>query len=107
VHGRLAWDSDDLPYERLLERIAKDGGRYAVIVDYDVVPSTTDVRAAFKVLDIAGEKMNIAVEGMRGPEEGRPGRAYLAVPYDITTVMVMAYLDEQNLPMKLTLVHPV
>jgi len=48
--------------------------------------------------------MNIVVEGMRGPEDGRPGRA---VQYDIAPMLVMAYLDEQNLPMKLTLVHPV
>lgn len=107
TYNKLTWDSGGLSYERILERIADDGGRYAVVIDYDLVPPTTDARAAFKLLDVAGEKMNMVVEGMRGPEEGRPGRAYLAVPYDIAPVLVMAYLDEQNLPMKLTLIHPV
>lgn len=104
---RLAWDSGGLPYNRILERIAEDGGRYTVVIDYEVVPPSVDPVSAFKLLDVAGEKMNIAVEGMHAPKDRRPGRAYLAVPYDIAPVLVTAYLDEQNLPMKVTLVHPV
>jgi hypothetical protein len=107
TYNKLTWDSGGLPYERILECIAEDCGRYAVIIDYDLVPPTTDAQPAFKLLDVAGEKMNMVVEGMRGPEDGRPGRAYLAVPYDIAPILVMAYLDEQKLPMRLTLVHPV
>ena len=44
---------------------------------------------------------------LHAPKDRRPGRAYLAVPYDIAPVRVTASLDEQNLPMKVTLVHPV
>jgi hypothetical protein len=31
----------------------------------------------------------IAVEGMRAPRHGKPGRAYLAVPYDIAPAQVI------------------
>jgi hypothetical protein len=107
TYNKLTWDSQGLPFERIGERIAEDGGRYAVILDYDRVPPTVDPGSAFKLLDVAGEKLNIAVEGMRAPKDGRPGRAYLAVPYDIAPMLVIASLEEQNLPMRLTLVHPI
>jgi hypothetical protein len=107
TYNKLTWDGDDVPFEGIGKRIEEDGGRYAVIIDYDLMPPIPDAQPAFKLLDLAAEKMNMAVEGMRGPRDGKPGRTYLAVPYDITPALVMAYLDEQNLPMKLTLVHPV
>ena len=52
TYNKLTWDSGGLPYERILERIAEDGGRYAVVIDFDLVPLSTDARAAFKLLDL-------------------------------------------------------
>jgi hypothetical protein len=107
TYNKLTWDANGLPYNRMLERIAEDGGRYAVVIDYEVVPPTSDAASAFKSLDTAGMKANFVVEGIRAPREGRPGRVYFAVPYDVAPMLVIAYLDEQNLPMTLTLMHPV
>ena len=101
----LAWDANGVPFNRILTRIAEDGGRYAVIVDYEVTPRS-DVREAFKALDLAGEWSNIAVEGLRAPRNGKPGRAYLAVPYDMKPGLVLKRLRARKLPMSLTLVHP-
>ena len=77
-----------------------------MIVGYVVSPSAPDLQTAFKALDRAGEKVNIVVEGSLGPEASRPGRAYLAVPYEMTVEAVLVYLRAQSLPMSLTLVHP-
>ena len=107
TYNKLTWDANGVPFERIDERIAEDGGRYAAIIDYDLLPPTANAQAAFKLLDVAGEKMNIAVEGMCAPKRGNPGRAYLAVPSDLPPMVVMADFDEHDLPMKLTLVHPV
>lgn len=105
--GMLTWDSFGLPHERLRERIEEDGGRYAVIVDYTLDSPTQDVQAAFSALDIVCEQANIAVEGCFGPKKERPGRAYLAVPYDLKPADVMNYLHGKKLPLSLTLAHPV
>ena len=105
--GMLTWDSFGLPYERIRERIEEDGGRYAVILDYTLESSAQDAQAAFSALDIAGEQANIAVEGCFTPKKERPGRAYLAVPYNLKPTDVMKYLRGKSLPMSLTLVHPV
>jgi hypothetical protein len=107
TYNKLSWDAAGVPYERIGERIVEDGGRYAVIIDYKLVPSTADPQRAFKLLDKAGEEANIAVEGCLAPKDSRPGRAYLAVPYEMQPNVVMAHLSAQDLPMSLTLVHPV
>lgn len=104
--GYLTWDSGGLPYERLGERIAEDGGRWAVIVDYVLLDPAGDVRKAFSALDVAGERANIAVEGCYEPMEGRPGQAYLAVPAELAVEDVMTMLAGWNLPLSFTLVHP-
>jgi hypothetical protein len=105
--GFLTWDSLDLPYRRLGERIAKDGGRFAMIVDYSLLDPRGDAQAAFSVLDRAGERANVAVEGCYGPELGKPGRAYLAVPSELKVQAVLTLLAREHLPMTLTVVHPV
>lgn len=107
VYKRLTWDSEGLPFERVHERIVDDGGRYAVIIDYELVPRDSDLQPAFTAFDIAGEKVNVSVEGCYGPTPERPGRVYLAVPYAMTIAALLSYFDEQNLPLSLTLVHPV
>ncbi|HEY2031456.1 MAG TPA: hypothetical protein VGH20_19830 [Myxococcales bacterium] len=80
VRRMLMWDSDDVPYDRISERIAEDGGRYAVIIDYKLVPPLTDALTGFKLLDLAGEKMKHRRRGHARPErpparQGVPRRA--------------------------------
>ena len=103
VYNKLTWNSEGLPFERIVD----DGGRYAVILDYELVPRGSDPQPAFSALDVAGENANVSVEGCYGPTAERPGRVYLAVPYAMTTAALLAYFDDQNLPLSLTLVHPV
>ena len=104
--GMLTWDSLGLPCQSIGERIEEDGGRYLVIIDYTLGSFARGTRAAFAALDTAGEDANIAVEGCFGPKDGKPGRACLAVPYELQPEDVLKYLRERNLPMSLTLVHP-
>lgn len=107
VYNKLTWDREGLPFERIRERIVEDGGRYTVIIDYELSPPGSDPQPAFSALDVAGENANVNVEGCFGPTAERPGRAYFAVPYAMSIAALLAYLDEQNLPMSLRLVHPV
>ncbi len=106
-HGVLSWDSEGLPYEQVAERIIEDGGRWAMILDYQVMDAAADSQAAFSALDLAGEEADIAVEGCFAPGRGRPGRAYLAVPATLDVDDVLTFLERQDLPMSMTLVHPV
>ena len=104
--GYLAWDSGGLPFERIPERIAEDGGRWAMIIDYVPLDPASDVQHAFDALDIAAEAENIAVEGCYSPNERRPGRAYLAVPAELGVDDVLRMLSAWKLPMTFTLIHP-
>ncbi len=81
--GMLMWDDGKLQYERIGEKIIEDGGRWAMILDYELLDPTGDAQEAFSALDCAGEKYNVAVEGFYGPRDDRPGRAYLAVPQEL------------------------
>jgi len=65
------------------------------------------VKQAFQALDVAGEAANFAVEGCYAPKEGRPGRAYLAVPYATKAAHVLKYFREKSLGLSFTLVHPI
>jgi hypothetical protein len=78
-----------------------------MIVDYVLHPGRDDVKAAFSALHDAAEKVDLVVEGLRSPSDGRPGRAYLAAPYALGVADVFALLREAELPLTLTLVHPV
>lgn len=106
TYNKLTWDRGDLPFERISERIAEDAGRYAVILDYHLCPPDPDPQAAFAVLDRICANVNVSAEGCFGPQEGRPGRVYLAVPNSVGPATVLAYLEKQKLAMTLTLVHP-
>jgi hypothetical protein len=102
----LVWDSEGLPFERIGERIVEDGGRWAMILDFVLNDPTGDAQEAFNVLDRAGEKGDIVVEGCYGPRPGKPGRVYLAVPREMGVDDVMTFLRDQSLPISLTLIHP-
>lgn len=105
--GLLCWDRAGVPWERIGERLVEDDGRWAMILDYELLDPAGDPHAAFDALDAAGERRDIAVEGCFGARPGRPGRAYLAIPSDQTVDEVLAYLHEQKLPLAFSLVHPV
>lgn len=106
-YGRLTWDAAGVPHEQIGARIAEDGGRWAMILDYTLVAPATDAPTAFKALDKAGDEADIAVEGCYAPKALKAGRAYLAVPCAMTPDDVLRIFQARGLPLTLTLVHPV
>lgn len=105
--GHLAWNRQDVPFSEIGTQIDEDAGRWAMIIDYQLRrDSSDDLQAAFRRLDLAGESADIMVEGAFVRKDKRGGRAYLAVParFDVSTVLRM--LDNAQLPLELTLVHP-
>lgn len=97
--GRLTWDAEGVPFER----IAEDGGRYAMIVDYQ--PRGADAKAVWKELVARAEAKGCVPEGCFGPRDGEPGRMYLAVPKELEPDEVMDWLGELD-SVDLTLIHP-
>ena len=97
TYRKLTWEVRD--------PIEEDGGRYTVIVEY-VVPASGDVPTAFSALIEVGMKVNVRVQGCFAPKEDQPGLACLAVPVAVDARTVLAYFGRQDLPMSLTLVHP-
>jgi uncharacterized protein len=67
-------------------RIVRKGGRFAMIVDYAVATQLAPLGGLLR------EHFDVVSEGCFGPEEGRPGRLYLAVPrrFAAKTVFVAA-----------------
>lgn len=113
VDSFLTWDSGGVPWSKIGTRIAKDGGRYAMIVDYAPHGTATDAadRAYAALRDACEtskvlEKPPIVCEGAFGPRSGKPGRAYLAVKNELRPTAVMKRLAASDLPCELTLVHP-
>jgi hypothetical protein len=104
--GMLMWDRGDIAWSEIGTRIDKDSGRWLMIVDYELDPPDGHTEMAFSTFDVAASNLNIVVEGCFGPRGNKPGRAYLAVPAEHDVDEVMDYLRSQNLPLKLTLVHP-
>jgi hypothetical protein len=96
--GFPVWDRDGVPWKKIGSRIAKDGGRWAMIVDYR--PD------GFRELATACKAADIICEGAWGPRDGEPGRAYLAVPNALDDVAVMARLRAAKLPCELIQIHP-
>lgn len=104
--GALSWDRGGVPFEQVTERIVEDGGRWGMILDYQPRDRGEDAEDAFRALQAAGRKAEIVVERGFAPENGEPGRAYLAVPPHLEVGDVLHFLDVQRLPVTLTLVHP-
>jgi len=83
-----------------------------VIVDY-VPHAGTTAKAAFKALTRVFEReggdladAEAVCEGAVAPREQRPGRAYLAVKYDLLPATVLARLRAANPSCDLILIHP-
>lgn len=93
--GVPTWDRNGVPWKKIGTRIAADGGRWAMIVDYV---------GDFRALADACAKHDLICEGAWAPREDRPGRVYLAVSNAVDDVAVMELLRE--VPCTLTQIHP-
>jgi hypothetical protein len=105
ANGRLAWDSEGVAFDDIGTRIEEDAGRWAMVVDYELRPGFTDLTAAFRALDVVGERSDLVVEGSFARREGRAGRAYVAVPVALGVDAALERLSTDALV--LTLIHPV
>jgi hypothetical protein len=103
--GMLDWDSEGVEFQHIGSRIYQDAGRWATIIDYQAGPDG-DLKATFDALDIAGEKVDIAVEGAWARKDGRGGRAYLAVPRSKRVADVLAWLKSPAVNLTFDLIHP-
>ena len=96
--GRLTWKDG--------ERIAEDGGRWLLILDYEIIDGKMASTPAFQALAMTAEAAGIVVEGCFSPRNERPGRAYFAVPDAMNVGDVLDTLTSARLPVKLDVVHP-
>jgi hypothetical protein len=103
--GMLEWDREGLAFDHIGRRILEDSGRWAMIIDYKAT-SSCDLDATFRALDVAGETVDIAVEGAYVEKNGGSGRAYLAVPRSQSVADVLAWLRSSEVGLSFTLVHP-
>jgi hypothetical protein len=104
--GFPTWDRDGVPWSKIGTRIHEDGGRWAMIVDYEPHPGDETGNIAFRALAKACAGFEIICEGCVGPRSGRPGRAYLAVPKHLGDPQVMTKLRGESLPCELIQIHP-
>ncbi|HEY0252633.1 MAG TPA: hypothetical protein VGC41_13955 [Kofleriaceae bacterium] len=103
VHGQLEWDRAGVAESKITTRILDDGGRWAMIVEY--TPRTPDeADECFDALAEACSELEVVCEGAFGPQPGKPGRAYLAVPTGTSATAVMKAL--RDVPVKLAQIHP-
>ncbi len=107
--GRLEWNSHNKTYDEIVDLlIAKDGGRWVMIVDYAAaVASDASLADLFRQFDLAAESANIVVEGCYSDHEERTGRAYLAVPKTVSGDGAIKYFARAIEQLTLAVVHPV
>jgi len=108
--GLPTWDRGGVPWAEIGTRIADDGGRWAMIVDYAPHP---DAANAFDALVRACAEHEVVCEGAWAPRastdtggDGVPGRAYLALRAELSDVELMRRLRAAALPCELVQVHP-
>ena len=104
--GFPTWDRDGVAWKDIGSRIAEDGGRWAMIVDYTSHPGDTNGVTAYRALAAACETADIVCEGAWGPDAKKPGRTYLAVRHDRTAEQIISALRAAELPCELIQVHP-
>ena len=102
----LTWDRDGAPFAQLATRIAADGGRWAMIVEYTPRAAARRIDKIFESLARACAELDVVCEGAWAPAKAKAGRVYLAVPAALTDVAVMTGLAAADLPCKLVQVHP-
>ena len=106
ANGQLTWDRDGVAWKDIGSRIAEDGGRWAMIIDYAPHPGDASGSVAFDAVARACETADVVCEGAWGPQQGVPGRLYLAVRTDVAAQAVMSTLRAGALPCELIQVHP-
>jgi hypothetical protein len=88
VYGDVveAVESETFDGQLACKRIVRNGGRFAMIVDYAEARQFKPLGAFLR------DKFGVESEGCFGPKQGRPGRLYLAVPrrFDARTVFEAA-----------------
>ena len=103
--GLPTWDRRGASWRELTARIAEDGGRWAMIVDF-VPHDDTGSAVAFRALSEACGEHGIVCEAAWPAKPDTPGRAYLAVEHVRSDADVMAALRDAELPCELIQVHP-
>jgi len=101
--GFPTWDRNGIPWSQITTRLAEDGGRWAMIVDYAPHP---DAKDAFGDLARACAEHDVVCEGAWGPRRGEPGRAYFAVSAELSDADLMKALRAADLPCELIQIHP-
>jgi hypothetical protein len=101
LDGAWAWDRGGATPKQVGTRIAKDGGFYAMVVDY-----RGDDQTRFGDMTHWVRSYDLVTEGVFGPTERRPGRLYLAVPAAMKPAKVMALLAENAFGFRFERVHP-
>lgn len=101
AYEALAWDRAGVKWAEIGTRLVEDGGRYAMIVDY-----VADDLGRFEELGEWLGEHGLVPEGCFGPQHGKPGRLYLAVPRTRLVADVMAILAENRFGFGFTQVHP-
>jgi hypothetical protein len=79
-----AAESERFDGQLTFQRIVREGGRFAMIVDYASAEQRGPLGALLQ------EKFDVVSEGAFGPANGKPGRLYLAVPRRFTARTVFA-----------------
>ena len=101
--GFPTWDRAGVPWPQIGTRIAEDGGRWAMIIDYAPHPDARDV---FGELAHVCAENDVVCEEAWGPRNGEPGRAYLAVAPELSDAALMSTLRGADLPCELIQIHP-
>lgn len=101
--GFPTWDRGGVPWAQIGSRIAEDGGRWAMIVDYLPHP---DAKDAFTAIARACAEHDVVCEGAWGARGREPGRVYLAVKNELGDAVLMAGLRSVELPCELIQIHP-
>ena len=104
--GLLAWDAAGVAFEEIGTRIERDDGRWVAIIDYWPRPPQSELDAVFKALDVAAEKINVAVEGAFVRRDKKSAQAYLAVPRSISLEKILHWLRAEVNWLDFTLAHP-
>ncbi|MEP6862495.1 MAG: hypothetical protein ABJE66_17870 [Deltaproteobacteria bacterium] len=101
--GFPTWDRSGVTWSDIASRIHEDGGRWAMIVDYE---SDADAEECFDAIAHACAELDAVCEGAWAPNATRAGRVYLAVKTGTTDKAVMNHLGRAELPCMLAQIHP-
>ena len=101
--GFPTWDRSGVAWSHIGERLVEDGGRWAMILDYE---SDADAEECFDAIAHACAELDVVCEGAWPPNGKRAGRVYLAVKTGTTDKAVMNHLGRAELPCAVAQIHP-